>query len=180
MHGFSVSANTLSMKKIIILMLVLVGMQLCAQNLTPASDVVGHYTYEHSFGYDYEGNHFEVSETGTMDFYPDGTALDSARQVYTVTLKEGKSVMWVYNYISPSRWRVENSDFYFGGIKEQFRMEVIEGNEELELAQKIVGLYESGIDRETKYHLDNLTPTRLQWSLTYRDGHSDTWTFLRN
>ena len=30
--------------------------------------IVGHYTYEHTFSYDMEGNHFDVSETGTMDF----------------------------------------------------------------------------------------------------------------
>ncbi|MGX8713986.1 MAG: hypothetical protein ACSW8I_10005 [bacterium] len=35
--------------------------------------VEGHYTYEHAFNYDYQGNHFDVSETGTMDFYADGT-----------------------------------------------------------------------------------------------------------
>ena len=38
--------------------------------------VVGHYTYQHAFEYDLDGNHFEVDEIGTMKFYPDGTALD--------------------------------------------------------------------------------------------------------
>lgn len=68
--------------------------------------VEGRYAYEHAFNYDMDGNHFDVSETGTMDFYADGTALDSARQVYHVTLAGGDTVTWVYNYISPSRWRV--------------------------------------------------------------------------
>ncbi len=156
-----------------------------------APQVEGHYTYEHAFNYDMDGNHFNVSETGTMDFYADGTALDSARQVYTVALVDGDTVTWVYNYISPSRWRLEGEDFYFAGIKDNFRMEVIEepsplrgtppylGGEQRELVQKIIDVYSGSIDYEYKFHLDTLTIDRLQWSFTYRDGHSDTWQFFR-
>ena len=158
-----------------------------------APQVEGHYTYEHAFDYDMDGNHFDVSETGTMDFYADGTALDSARQVYTVALADGDTATWVYNYISPSRWRLEGEDFYFAGIKDNFRMEVIEehtpsplrgtppnlGGEQRELVQKIIDVYSGSIDYEYKFHLDTLTIDRLQWSFTYRDGHSDTWQFFR-
>lgn len=140
----------------------------------------GHYTYEHAFNYDMEGSHFDVHETGTMDFRTDGTALDSARQVYTVTLPDSSTVRWVYNYISPSRWRLEGDTLFFAGIKDEFRMEVVEGTQELALAQKIIDTYSSGIDYEYLFHLDTLTAERLQWSFTYRDGHSDTWSFLRN
>lgn len=141
--------------------------------------VEGHYTYEHSFNYDLGGNHLEVSETGTMDFYPDGTAFDSARQVYTATMKDGRRVTWVYNYISPSLWRLEGENLYFAGVREGFRMEVVGDNKEPELAQKIVDTYKSGIDHEYKFHLDTLTSNLLQWSFTYRDGHSDTWIFYK-
>jgi hypothetical protein len=151
-----------------------------------APQVEGNYTYEHAFSYDMEGNHFDVSETGTMDFYADGTALDSARQVYTVTLADGDTVTWVYNYISPSRWRVDGDTLFFAGVKEGFRMEVIENenqnqneNENIELAQKIIGMYSNSIDYEYQFHLDTLTKEKLQWSFTYRDGHSDTWQFYR-
>ena len=140
----------------------------------------GHYTYEHAFNYDMQGNHFDVSETGTMDFYADGTALDSARQVYTVTLADSSTVTWVYNYISPSRWSLEGDTLHFAGNKDGFRMEVIEGERELELAQKIVDIYSGGLDYEYQFHLDTLTADLLQWSFTYRDGHSDTWQFHRN
>jgi len=143
-----------------------------------APQVEGNYTYEHAFNYDIDGNHFDVHETGTMDFYADGTALDSARQLYTVTLTDGDTVRWVYNYISPSRWRVEGDTFFFAGIKDGFRMEVIEGNE-TELTQKIADTYSSGIDYEYVFHLDTLTADLLQWSFTYPDGHSDTWQFYR-
>ena len=141
--------------------------------------VEGHYGYEHAFAYNLDCNHFDVHETGTMDFYADSSALDSARQVYVATLQNGDTVTWVFNYISPSSWRLDGEDFYFAGIKEQFRMEVAEGEEERELAQKIIELYSGGIDYEYKFHLDTLTADRLQWSFTYRDGHSDTWTFNR-
>lgn len=143
--------------------------------------IEGHYTYEHAFDYGMGGNHFYVSETGTMDFNADSTALDSARQVYTVALVDGDTITWVFNYISPSRWRLEGEDFYFAGIKEQFRMELIEGGDcEAELAQKVIGAYSGGADYEYKFHLDTLTAEKLQWSFIYPDGHSDTWEFFRN
>lgn len=144
-----------------------------------APQVEGHYTYEHAFNYDMDGYHLDVHETGTMDFYADGSALDSARQVYVATRDDGDTTTWVYNYISPSQWRLEGEDFYFAGVKETFRMEVTEGNPESDLAQKIIDTYSGSIDHEYKFHLDTLTATCLQWSLTYRDGHSDTWMFHR-
>ena len=55
-----------------------------------AAEIEGHYAYEHSWSYDLDGWHISVHETGTMDFYDDGTALDYAVQVYEFTwLKSG-------------------------------------------------------------------------------------------
>ena len=124
--------------------------------------------------------HLDVYETGTMDFHPDGTALDSARQVYIATLQNGKKVTYVFNYVSPSKWRLEGEDFYFAGIKESFRMEVFDGEPEAELAQEIIKVVSGSIDYEYKFHLDTLTEKKLQWSFTYRDGHRDTWEFYRS
>lgn len=170
-------------QKVLLLFFGVVALVACGPT-QKAPQVEGNYTYEHAFNYDMEGNHFDVSETGTMDFYADGTALDSARQVYTVTLADGDTVTWVYNYISPSRWRVDGDTLFFAGVKEGFRMEVIENenqnqNENIELAQKIIGMYSGSIDYEYKFLIDTLTAEKLQWSFTYRDGHSDTWTFYR-
>ena len=160
-------------------MLLLVMCACCNTQKAPAQ-VEGLYTYEHAFEYDLDGNHFDIHETGTMDFHPDGTALDSARQVYAVTLNDGSKVTYVFNYVSPSKWRLEGEDFFFSGIKENFRMEVTEGGEkESELTQKIVDVVGGSIDYEYKFHLDTLTTDKLQWSFTYRDGHSDTWEFYR-
>ena len=145
----------------------------------PEPQMEGHYTYQHAFNYDMDGNHFDVHETGTMDFYADSTALDSARQVYTVTLPDSSTTTWVFNYISPSRWHLDGDTLHFAGIKDGFRMELIEGDGATELAQKIIDLYSSGIDYEYHFHLDTLTADRLQWSFTYRDGHRDTWEFHR-
>ena len=151
----------------------------CMAQNTSSAQVPGHYTYEHAFDYDLDGAHLDVHETGTMDFHPDGTALDSARQVYTATLQDGTTVTYVFNYVSPSKWRLEGEDFYFAGIKESFRMEVVDGEPEAELAQEIVKVVSGSIDYEYKFHLDTLTDQKLQWSFTYRDGHRDTWEFYR-
>ena len=162
-----------------------------------APTLPGHYMYAHAFSYDLQGNHFDVHETGTMDFYADGSALDSARQVYIVTLKEGAKVRFEFNYISPSRWHLDGDDFYFSGIKEDFRMEVIRFSSDrddedfytdwppcdraraAELVKEIVETVGSSIDYEYKFHLDTLTAHKLQWSFLYRDGHTDTWEFYR-
>lgn len=151
-----------------------------------APTVPGHYIYAHAFNYDLQGNHLDVHETGTMDFHADGSALDSARQVHEVTLKEGGTVTLVFNYISPSRWRLDGSDFFFSGIKEDFRMEVTEtilngcdDDRAVELAKEIVKTVGGSIDYEYKFHLDTLTAHKLQWSFLYRDGHTDTWEFYR-
>ncbi len=142
--------------------------------------IEGHYTYQHAFSYDMGGNHFDVSESGTMDFYADSTALDSARQVYTVIRPEGDTATLVFNYISPSRWHLDGDTLHFAGIKESFRMEVVMGDDRLtDVAQKVISAYSSGIDYEYLFHIDTLTAERLQWSFTYRDGHSDTWEFYR-
>ncbi len=153
----------------------------CMAQNTSSAQVPGHYTYEHVFNYDLKGAHLDVHETGTMDFHPDGTALDSARQVYTATLQDGTTVTYVFNYVSPSKWRLEGEDFYFAGIKESFRMELVESDKEKEdeLAQEIIKVISGSIDYEYKFHLDTLTDHKLQWSFTYRDGHSDTWKFYR-
>ena len=148
--------------------------------------VEGHYTYEHAFNYDLMKSHLDVNETGTMDFSADGNALDSARQVYTATMEDGCKVTYVFNYVSPSRWRLDGTDFHFAGIKESFRMELIDSSTDncdstraAELAQEIIKVVSGSIDYEYKFHLDTLTREKMQWSFTYRDGHSDTWEFFR-
>lgn len=155
-------------------------------NPDTAPHVPGHYVYAHSFHYDLHGNHLEVYETGMMDFQANGTVIDSARQVYVATLKDGGTATYVFNYVSPSRWRLNKKDFYFSGIKESFSMEVAEtsckGCDKTradELAKEIIKAVGGSIDYEYKFQLDTLTSHKLQWSFTYRDGHTDTWEFYR-
>lgn len=163
------------MKKILFLLVGAALLVSCGRS----PKVEGLYTYEHAFSYDMNGNHLEVHETGTMDFNADGFALDSARQVYVATLADGGTATWVYNYISPSRWRVEGDYLYFAGVKEGFRMEAVEGDCGLELVRQIAGAYSRSAGFEYKFHVDTLTASLLQWSYTYPDGHSDTWRFNR-
>lgn len=169
----------------VIAVFLIVAVSCCLAQHT-SDKVPGHYTYEHAFNYDLKGAHLDVHETGTMDFYPDGTALDSARQVYTATMEDGCEVTFVFNYVSPSHWRLEGEDFYFAGGKETFRMELMETDagkcdpiRAEKLAQEIIKVISGSCDYEYKFHLDTLTDQKLQWSFTYRDGHSDTWEFYR-
>lgn len=168
------------MKRLLITMVVAFLLTACNN-----SKVDGHYNYQHGWNYDIAEGHVDVHETGTMDFYPDGSALDSANQIYKVTLNEGGTVTWVFNYISPSRWRVEDESFYFAGDEASFRMELLEAKvdgcgEERELAERIVKKVSGGIGRETKFNLAKLTKEELVWSYTYSDGHTDTWEFYRD
>jgi hypothetical protein len=150
------------------------------------AQVEGHYTYQHGWNYDVEEGHIDVHETGTMDFFADGSALDSARQVYKVSLNDGGTVMWVFNYVSPSKWHVEGEDFFFSGEEKTFRMEFLDTTHDgcdesqtTELAERILKGVRGSIGRETKFHLDELTPSELVWSYTYSDGHTDKWEFFR-
>jgi hypothetical protein len=148
--------------------------------------VEGHYTYQHGWNYDIKEGNIDVHETGTMDFYDNGCALDSARQVYKVRFNDGGEATWIFNYVSPSKWHVENEDFYFSGIEESFRMELLENitvncdkEKSAELAQKIINNVSRGISRETKFHLAELSKEKLMWNFTYSNGNTDTWTFYR-
>ena len=151
-----------------------------------SAQVEGHYVYVHAFDYDLQGNHLDVHESGTMDFFPDGTAIDSAAQMYSVMMGDSGKVIYVFNYVSPSRWRLDGEDFYFSGIKESFRMELVDCSfvgcdsaRVAELAQEIIKVVSGSIDYKYKFHLDTLTDKMMQWSFIYRDGHSDTWEFYR-
>jgi hypothetical protein len=152
----------------------------------PPAQVEGHYVYVHAFDYDLQGYHLDVHESGTMDFFPDGTAVDSAAQMYSVMMGDSGKVVYVFNYVSPSRWNLDGEDFYFSGIKESFRMELVDCSfvgcdsaRVAELAQDIIKVVSGSIDYKYKFHLDSLTDKKMQWSFTYRDGHSDTWKFFR-
>ena len=171
---------------LILLLIATVCAVSCKNTQKSEPQVEGHYTYQHGWNYDIDEGNIDVHETGTMDFYKDSTALDSARQVYKVTFNDGSKATWVFNYVSPSLWHVEGEDFYFAGVEETFRMELVEStcedcNEELskELAQKTVEGVSGGIAREIKFHLASLTEKELVWSYTYSDGHTDTWEFYR-
>lgn len=176
------------MKKILTLFAIGIMMTLCAcggQKRT-APQIEGLYTYEHAFGYQIDGNKLEVSESGTMDFYADSNALDSARQVYTALLKDGGTATYTFNYVSPSRWSRDGDNLHFAGIGDKFRMELIDmeladcdSADAMRLATTIISVIGNSIEYEYLFHIDTLSNDELRWSFTYSDGHSDTWCFER-
>jgi hypothetical protein len=169
------------MKKALLILLAIGLLSSCCR-----PKVEGHYTYQHGWNYDIKEGNIDVHETGTMDFYDNGCALDSARQVYKVRFNDGGEATWIFNYVSPSKWHVENEDFYFSGVEESFRMELMENitvncdkEKSAALAQKIIINVSRGISRETKFHLAELSKEKLMWNYTYSNGNTDTWTFYR-
>lgn len=174
------------MRNTFILLLFAIFAVSCSSSQKTELQVEGHYTYQHGWNYDIEEGNIDVHETGTMDFYADSTALDSARQVYKVTFNDGGMATWVFNYVSPSIWRVDGEDFYFAGVEETFRMELIKFTNEncdeeksMQLAQKTIEGVGNGIAREIKFHLDTLTDKELVWSYKHKDGNADKWEFYR-
>lgn len=173
------------MKKIFYMIAaVLLAASCCGTKKGAASLIPGHYAYQHGWEYETKEGYVSVHETGTMDYCKDGTALDSACQVYTVTRPDRSVYTITFNYVSPSRWRAEGEDFYFAGIADSFRMEVldIQGPDKAwgdKFAHRMMKNVGSTIDRETKFHIARLTRREFVWSYTYPDGHTDTWEFRR-
>ena len=156
----------------------------CGIKKGAAELIPGHYTYQHGWEYDTADGHVSVHETGTMDYYKDGTTSDSACQVYTVTRPDRSVYTITFNYVSPSRWHAEGEAFYFAGIADSFRMEVldIQGPDKVwgdEFAHRMMRNVGGTIDHETKFHIASLTRHEFVWSYTYSDGHTDTWEFRR-
>lgn len=149
--------------------------------------VPGHYQYTHSWSYAVGTDSIYCSEEGTMDFFPNGTALDHATQHYLLVRQDKSRVTWDFDYYSPSYWRLEGEDFYFSGDSVTFKMECIsQPGEEADAswyysyAKGIADNVRRSINYETRFHLAELTGHRIVWSYTYKDGHTDTWEFYKH
>lgn len=152
--------------------------------------VAGHYSYQHGWEYPMREGYLRVHETGTMDFYNDGSAIDSAQQVYRLTTPDSTLITCVFNYVSPSCWSLENEDFLFSGIAASFRMVLVNSIVEGDtlkydhvwvdaFSHQVIHDITQGIEQRAKFHLDSLNRKMMQWGYVYPDGHRDTWEFYR-
>ena len=98
--------------------------------------IPSHYVYTHSWDYaapDGNGT-IHCDETGTLDFYSDGTYADTALQHHYLRTKVRESEGWRaetaesetyqfdFMYYCQGRWRVENGKFLFCELAEGFDM----------------------------------------------------------
>ena len=77
--------------------------------------IEGRYSYEHRWSYDIDTAHLDVCETGFINFYEDGTALDEALHIFVITHNDGRKDTSNIRYSSPSRWRADDEHFYYFG-----------------------------------------------------------------
>jgi len=145
--------------------------------------IVGHYKYTHSW--DYTGpdkQKMHCDETGTLDFYADGTYADTALQHHTLVLRVPSSRQYDFNYRCQGSWKVEEHQFLFNELAEGFVMDPIAeqlSDEQLAYAQKIAKQSTPNSKRWFTFKIERLDKQWFIWSYTYPDGRTDYWEMRR-
>ena len=173
---------------------------LWGQVLTPAQQYIpGHYEYLHSWDYTApDGNGIiHCDETGTLDFYADGTFSDTAMQRQVLRMKTPIKTVWNpqstdsvtlstfpfdFKYFCQGRWRVEDGKFMFCELAEEFDMQLI--NEKVngwvtEYADQIEKKTLPNSNRWFTFEIELLDETWFIWTYTYPNGRKDSWEMKR-
>ncbi len=158
--------------------------------------IPGHYEYTHSWDYaapDGNGT-IHCDETGTLDFYPDGTFADTALQHHTLSTKIRESEGWraettetetyLFNfmYYCQGQWRVERGKFLFCEHAEGFDM--VPQNES---PDQWTAYYADLIEKKTlpnssrwfTFDIERLDNEWFIWTYTYPNGRKDSWEMKR-
>lgn len=182
---------------LVITLLAVLPMALHSQIQKPEEQhIPGHYVYTHSWDYaapDGNGT-IHCDETGTLDFYPDGTYADTALQHHTLSTKIRESEGWraetaeietyLFNfmYYCQGQWRVENGKFLFSEHAEGFDM--VPQNES---PDQWTSYYADLIEKKTlpnssrwfTFDIERLDNEWFIWTYTYPNGRKDSWEMKR-
>ena len=159
--------------------------------------IPSHYVYTHSWDYaapDGNGT-IHCDETGTLDFYADGTYADTALQHHYLRTKVRESEGWRaetaesetyqfdFMYYCQGRWRVENGKFLFCELAEGFDM-VLQNDS----ADQWTAYYADLIENKTlpnssrwfTFDIERLDEEWFIWTYTYPNGRKDSWEMKRS
>lgn len=171
-----------------------------AQILKPEQlHIPGHYEYVHAWDYPApDGNGtIHCDETGTLDFYTDGTFADTAiqhHQYYPATsvkvvqsdrspdTMELTHYEFKYNYYCQGLWRVEKGKFLFSEHAEGFHMDFLN-----KPASHWARYYADIIENKTRpnssrwftFDIKRLDEEWFIWTYTYPNGRIDSWEMKR-
>ena len=161
--------------------------------------IPGHYEYVHSWDYaapDGNGT-IHCDETGTLDFYADGTFADTAVQSHRMRMKTPvKTVLgWLspdtaeidrygfnYMYYCQGQWRVEDGKFLFAEHAEGFHMDLLDQS-----VNDWIIYYANLIEKKTlpnssrwfTFDIERLDDEWFIWTYTYPNGRKDSWEMKR-
>lgn len=145
--------------------------------------IVGHYEYVHSWDYTApDKQKMHCDETGTLDFYDNGTFADTALQHHKLVLRDPSSRMYDFNYRCLGNWKVENHQFMFNELSEGFVMEYIDSvsnHDQAVFAQSIAKQSTPNSMRWFTFQIERLDRKWFIWSYTYPDGRKGTWEMRR-
>ena len=183
-----------------ITLLALLPMALHSQILKPEEQhIPGHYEYVHSWDYaapDGNGT-IHCDETGTLDFYADGTYADTALQRQVLRMKTPIKTVWNpkstdtvtlstfpfdFMYYCQGRWRVEDGKFMFCELAEGFDMQLMNDKVNgwvIEYADKIEKKTLPNSSRWFTFEIELLDETWFIWTYTYPNGRKDSWEMKR-
>lgn len=177
--------------------LVYLALFLALPMLAIGQQAVGHYTYSHGWAYNVQEGKIQVSETGTMDFYPDGSVTDSALQHYVLLRPDGSKINIDFDYLSPSYWQQEGNVMKFWGDSSRFFMAPVKVTVDYpatvadsvrkadrrwayDFAWKQTRTVRGSIHKPYNFQVTRLDNQAMDFSYTYSDGHSDSWHFVRD
>ena len=185
---------------LLITLLVAMPIAMYSQIQKPEEQYIpGHYEYLHSWDYaapDGNGT-IHCDETGTLDFYADGTYADTAFQRQVLRMKTPIKTVWNpkstdtvtlstfpfdFMYYCQGRWRVEDGKFMFCELAEGFDMQLMNDKVNgwvIEYADKIEKKTLPNSSRWFTFEIELLDETWFIWTYTYPNGRKDSWEMKR-